>query len=207
MNESPANKENKTIGDNKPSSFQRKDYITISISIIALTLSLINFYYSQIRINDNLQARIIDVDMTAQRDTAIIQLAYVNSGNRQAIILNPFYALADTASFDNGAAGSKFENYSDFPFILEANEMKIINLKLSLANINLNGGKIIDTIDGKTNYQKFCALHLYALDSKAVNHDETTDFAVQIITDTTEIRSILTGNNKDFSTYKSTVIF
>lgn len=207
VKESASGDKNTSSGANTSSTLQLKDYVTIFLSIIAVIISTINVYYSQIRVKDNLQARVIDVDMTSKRDTAIIQLAYVNSRNRQAIILSTWYALADTNALDNGAGGSKFDNYEDFPFVMQPHEMKIIDLKLSLTNINLNRGKIIDNIQGKVNYQKFCALHLYALDSKAVNHNELTDFVVQIITDTTEIRSILSGNNKDFSTYKSTVLF
>src|SRR5438128_12531483 len=94
------------------------EYITITISIFAFITSLISFYFSNIRIEDDLQARIVDVDELRNmkdylsKDTAVIQVSYINAGNRQAIVLRPTYQLADTINAYNGAWGGKLNEYN-----------------------------------------------------------------------------------------------
>src|SRR4051812_30260992 len=99
--------------DSNSKAFTSKDYVTIGISIFALVTSLTAFYFSNIRIEDNFQARIVDVDEIRNvkdivaKDTAIIQVAFVNVGNREAIVLRPTFQLTDTINGYNGAWGGK----------------------------------------------------------------------------------------------------
>ncbi len=199
--------------ENKSKTFTSKDYVTIGISIFALVTSLTAFYFSNLRVEDNLQARIVDVDElrnikdSLSEDTAIIQVAFINAGNRQAIVLRPTFQLADTTNAYNGAWGGKVNEANPFPLILQPREMKLVGIKICVSEINLNPGKVTDSSQGGKTYQSFCQLQFFGLDSKGDNHQMNSDFAVQIITGENSINSILTANNRDFNSYKPIRIF
>lgn len=198
--------------ESKSKPFTSKDYVTIGISIFALITSLASFYFSNIRVEDNLQARLVDVDIlrnvnaSLSQDTAIIKVAFINAGNRQAIVLRPTFQLADTTNAYNGASGGKLNESNSFPIILQPHEMKLIDLKISADEINLYPGKIIDSSKGKT-YQTFCQIQFFGLDSKGVTHQENGDFSVEIIMSNKTISSILAANHKEFNSYPSIKIY
>jgi hypothetical protein len=195
--------------------FFTKDKFSMLISLIAVILSLLSFYISNIRVKNNLQARIVNTDIikdthlkndSIYRDTAVIQVAFMNAGNRQAIVLKPYYYLTGENNEQSFTAGGEFTNNNEIPFMLQPHEMKLINLKLSLEEINLNPGSIIDSTDKKKTYQSFCKLQFYGLDSKAEIYNIFTTLQVQIITDDNSIKGVLSANNKAYNAYKSTII-
>ncbi len=199
--------------DKKPSAFTAKDALTIGLTLIAITISILSFYYSNVRVEDCLQARIVDSDIiygdSASEDTAVIEVAFMNIGNRQAIVLRPWCQLADTNNTYNGAWGAEFDNSRDFPFVLQPRELRLAKLKLSLSSINLNLGKIEFTSKGDTIYHSFCAIQYYALDSKAVTHDIFSNFETQIYTRKNGINGIMSTKELGLisSFYEPVVIF
>jgi len=183
-----------------------KDIVTLILSIAAFILSIMNFYFTNYRIEDNLQARVTNTEIvgrfsdSTKCDTAIVQVAFVNGGNRQAIVLAPWFQLADTTNTINGAWGGNIDNSDAFPIILQAHEMRIVGIKLSAKTLTLNPGKV--SKDDPSMFEYFLAIEYFSLDSKAKKHDVWGKFNVHIYAKGNEINAIIPPNdlNKTIST-------
>jgi len=170
--------------------FTTKDYVSITLSVIALTTSLLGFYFSNIRVEDNLHAKIVDVYPIRSKngDTVVLSTVFINSGNRQAVLLAPWYSKADTTNSYDGATGAIFENDADFPLIMEPKQVKLIKLKISVKALNLNvnysgksrGLRISSSND--TTYNQYLQLIYYSYDSKYNYHEVYTGFDISIST-------------------------
>lgn len=197
----------------KPVESSIKDKLSIILSVSALLVSLSSFYFSYFRIEDNLQARVTGTDIirsisdtlsdTFICDTAVVQIAFVNGGNRQSIILTPWYQLADTTNTYNGAWGAEFDNSNMFPIILQPHEMKIVDLKLSANALTLNPGKV--SKDSPYEFEYFLAKQYFSLDSKGKKHDVWGEFNVHVYAKENKIKSILEVDN--LNNYTSTNLF
>jgi hypothetical protein len=98
------------------------------------------------------------------------------------------------------ASGGWFHNYYDFPIILQPHESKLIDLKLSLKDINSNLTKFY-LVSGDTAYQTFCKIEFAALDSKARKHRVSTGYQINLNT-TDKMVSLCfdsTGNGNEFT--------
>lgn len=159
----------------KPSSFTTKDYLSLIFSVIALIFSGLNFYYSNLKIDDNLQARFyiayLEPPLNDSVETGLVQVALFNMGNRQAIFVNSVFEFAP--SLDDSAKyilANDFDNSKDFPIVLQPHEVKMINLKVSFKK---NGEIILNDFGRKTIIsfkEASLKIRLIALDSKAALH-------------------------------------
>lgn len=185
----------------KQTGFSIKDKFTIILSLAALAISATSFYFSNVRVEDNLQARVTNTDIirsisdTTKCDTAVVGVAFVNGGNRQAIILSPLYQTADTTA--------NFSNSKSFPIILQPHEMKIVELKLSAQSLTLKPGKT--SLENPSQHEYHLSIEFFSLDSEAKNHDVWGEFDVRIYMKGKEIWSI---SEVDYHTdYASTDLF
>ncbi len=70
-----------------------------------------------------MEARVADVRSTHMRgrsalqDSIVIKVVVVNAGNRPAVFLAPWYQIADTPNYHNGAMGGEVANWEDFPML------------------------------------------------------------------------------------------
>jgi hypothetical protein len=191
--------------------FTPKDYLTITISVVALVISATSFYFNNIRVEDHLQARIIDASIirtgneTATRDTVVVYLAYVNSGNRQATILKPWYHLADTNNDINGAVGAPFENIESFYMVLQPRETKIVEAKIPFESITEQ--RAIENDNGSKDYVSFLKIQYFGLTSKGETLNEYSDYQVQIFLDSNGISAVIPVNRKNYNSYQLVTIF
>lgn len=200
----------------KPSNFTRKDYVTLIISITALAISLFAFYYNNIRVSDRMSVKILDLDLKRDTskgvdgDTAIIKVAFFNSGNRQSIILTPSYQMSDTINTNNQVLHyGDIDNDNQFPIILEPNQVKIVNLKLGYYWVNFNHGKLKETwASGTSFYLTYCRFKFSAIDSKGMTHSKYGDYEIYLGTDAMGFREVGPSYyKKNVSPFKKIDIF
>lgn len=203
--------------DDKSGSFSIKDKFSILISTVALVISSLSFYFGNVRVEDNLQVRILKANKGPESkdsipwDTAFIEVAYINAGNRQSIVDCPSFELSDTIefkyhsvdpsdtvgfnkSFADGfvhelrTSRGKFVNDNSFPFILQPHEMKIIKLCLPFDKFSLKYRRpnYVNFNDRKL-FQSFCNIIFYGYDSHAELHIKESGNQLRILTDTSRI--------------------
>lgn len=153
----------------KNQSLNFKDVITITLSVAAFVLSLLNFYFTNYRIHDSVSARAIDID-TKYYDNYInlnIKVLFTNSGNRQSMLKVPSFQVADTLKPRKGTWSNlvRVVNENAFPIILQPHEMKIVDLEIPLSEIINRPGK--KSHGGIDNYK--LAIIYFSIDSKANN--------------------------------------
>jgi hypothetical protein len=117
----------------------------------------------------------------------------VNSGNRQAIILPPWFQLSDSTNTDNGAWGGNIDNKKDFSIILQPHETKVADIKLSANTLTLNPGQISN--DNPSMFEYYLAIAYFSLDSKAKKHDVWGDFNVHVYAKGNSISAIMKTEN------------
>ena len=128
--------------------FAVKDWIAVSISLVALVLSIVTFYFTNFRIDDNLQARVADTSLDSEKSDdgadnrlMIARVAFVNAGNRPAVLLSVHYLFADKPDSENGAQGAECQSPKDsLPILIPPRDMRILDLRIPI-------GGLIDNID------------------------------------------------------------
>ncbi|MHA4896257.1 hypothetical protein ACXZ1K_16005 [Pedobacter sp. PWIIR3] len=192
-------------------SFTTKDVAALTVSFLALMLSVCNFYYNAVRVSDSLQGRIMDCDIIAANnpsgsDSLLITIAYINSGNRQAISLVPSYQCVNNIKDENKTWGGLFKIKDPFPLVLEPLQMKLIRLTLSLNDIQKNVADNIKQNDSLV--ASFIRLKFFALDSHARLRTGKTGFQIKVITNANKILSAIPANgHKIYPESPSVVIF
>lgn len=204
--------------EDKSDSFSIKDKLSIIMSIVALVISSLSFYFGNIRVEDNLQVRILKATKRPELkdsipwDTAFIEVAYMNAGNRQAIIYCPSFELSDTLEFKSRNVEhaivhafrisiGEFSNSNSFPFILQPHEMKIVELCLPFNKFSLKYRRPnYLNFDGRMLFQSFCNINFYGHDSNAKRHFTQSGKQLRILTDTSRI--IWIYNNEKFPTIR-----
>lgn len=179
------------------SSFTTKDTVALTISAFALLLSVFNAYYNTLRVSDGLQGRIMDCEVITRKnigvsDSLLITIAYINSGNRQAIALVPSYQCVNDVK-EAKTWGGLFNIKAPFPLVLEPQEMKLVQLKLSLTEIQKNIGA--NTKGNENLTTSYIRLKFYGLDSHAKLRDGKTNFQIKVNTKPNTIVSTVPSDN------------
>ncbi|MDL2144310.1 hypothetical protein QQY79_17420 [Flavobacterium tructae] len=170
----------------KQNNFLTKDILSICFSLAALILSLSSFYFSNIRIDDDLQARVAGIRTISGRhpsydgrtyDTISTQVAFFNRGNRQAIILGAKYQITPKPVLYESQ--DSFES-DDFPLILNPHEMKLISLKFCTRYMTFDPGIKSKSYLGLDEH--FLSIVYNSIDSEGKKHIALQKFAVVIYT-------------------------
>lgn len=192
-----ANETNKT-------SLTFKEIIAISLSIAAFILSIVNFYYANYKVNDNLTARVIDIK-SKSTDTLSVNVIFINKGNRQAVILKPLFQIADSINPRKGTWKDvvTIRNENNFPFVIQPHEMKIINIEFATIDVVKRPGKV--SKDDKTINDYKLGLIYFSLDSEAKQHIAWSDFNISISTKFGHVGSY--AINENLNSLKYTELF
>lgn len=126
--------------DSLSQSFTLKDWISIfalGISIIALSLSIISFYYSTLRVDDNALARIADIATASNEEFIVAQVAFVNTGNRPAIVMRAEYQLNNSLDKEKLpiGGGDVRTNAGVFPLLLAPRDVRLVSLRIPIKQI------------------------------------------------------------------------
>ena len=170
----------------KQSDFLTKDILSICFSIAALILSLSSFYFSNIRIDEDLQARVAGIRTISGRpsyegrtyDTISTQIAFFNRGNRQAIILGTKYQITPTPVLYQSQG--PFEESDDFPLIVNPHEIRLVNLKFCTRYMTFDPGIKSKSYPGLDEH--FLSIEYNSIDSEGKKHIALQKFAVIIYT-------------------------
>lgn len=202
--------------ETKSKSFSPKDYISLGISIFAFLLSFTSFYYSNIRVEDNLQVRIIaagfkshdsKVGETIPPDTIVVQVAFLNIGNRQSIIFCPWYHFGNEANSYFTGNSFSFDNSDLFPVVLQPHEMKLVDLEVALSTANMSSG-FEETVDTTLYYKKYLNLTYSALNSEGKFHSVYGNLPLKILKSKNSFSmEIESYNSKDLNSFPSVEIY
>jgi hypothetical protein len=158
-----------------------KDFLSVFLSALALLVSFATYYVTNVKVEDAVIARISDIDVvpTTPNDNItgfrhgfiVLKVAFINIGNRQAVINTPIYQLSDRPNLDNGGFGGNIDaDQNAFPFVLAPKEVRLIPVKIPISNMlgNLNNGSPIPRSqpDDRIDHRRFFAgIRYVAIDS------------------------------------------
>jgi hypothetical protein len=161
-----------------------KDILSLGFSALALALSGWSFYSTNIHIEDNAMARIVDEQIywkdqkqDIEHTYGDIQVGFFNAGNRPAVITGAGYIVYPRADHDAiGFGADVVVAPNTFPMVLPSHDVRVVSLKIPLKNIVDNyehGTPVIDQ-NGSGLYEFYIELNFDALDSNGKKHSSTT---------------------------------
>ncbi len=155
-----------------------KDWLAITFSVLALLVSALSFYYSNIRIEDSATAGLTHV--TTENEDIVAQVVFTNVGNRQASILEVHY------QFSAGDSNFSFGNLArstSFPLTLPPHELRIVDLRIPIQYVadNYKVGAVIDS-QSENLRRLVCIFDFVSLDSRGQIHrtSSTVLFTVEV---------------------------
>lgn len=130
-------------GNEQKNRLSVKDLIGLTFSAIALTISASSYYVGNLRINNNMLARITNAGVTAVQPNdhengyangqIFLTVAFINAGNRPAIVTGATYQLSDIPNLDNGGFGDKvLVDPGTFPILIAPKDLRLVNLKIPI---------------------------------------------------------------------------
>lgn len=173
-----------------------KDKAGIGFSMIALVLSAASFYTSNLRIDDDTSARIVDVTVegTTRDDPSTgykngninLKIAIVNAGNRPAIITNAVYQLSDRPTLETGGFGGDLATSPQtLPMLIAAKDIRLVNFQIPIRHLlseYSNGAKVTpNEAVGSGDLRRFFAgIRYEAVDSRGALHSTWSGMQVSI---------------------------
>lgn len=163
-----------------PQNKSSKINIALIVSLCSLLISGLNFYYSNYRIKNKLEAKIADYTLktntaTGLVDTFLVRISFINKGNRSCSVIQPWYELADSNMYVSNT--SILLSKAAFPNIFTPSETGYLVFRIPFSDIRSR----VDTA-GKPNskYNCYCRIKLSALDFNFSTHTAYSEFFVRI---------------------------
>jgi hypothetical protein len=178
--------------------FSFKDWIALGFSFVALLISALSFYFSNLRVEDSLQARVADISLDAnpddpqKADYMRVRIALVNGGNRPAMLLKARYFFSGSPDRQVGFGSDCGVPETDcdvpeggLPLLIQPRDIRLLGLRipLGMAVANVNHGARIE----KPPWNKpgesgrfFVQLEMESLDSKGETRGAQVDLSAAI---------------------------
>lgn len=161
--------------NNKPR-FRFREYLTLLISIVALTVSIAGFYYTHLRTSLALEAITLEADPAG--GALFYQLAVVNPGNRKALITEAYLLQRSAAGVLHGSNPlSQISLSTELPVVLEENSILVLTFEgpLPLNDMYERGGDPdegtgLDEFNGETTRKIWLEATIDAMDFRGVPH-------------------------------------
>ncbi|HEX8127237.1 MAG TPA: hypothetical protein VF548_16800 [Allosphingosinicella sp.] len=169
--------------------FTAKDVVALLFSAFALMLSGATFYLTNVRVSDAVTARVVDVDRTSPpspspRDAGlVVQVAFVNSGNRDAIITLPDYNFTGSRGLDTGSVGGPAAAAKGvFPFVLSPKQIRLVEVPVpvAIAQDNLEQGSPLPEGSSRATRRFFLSFVFSAIDSSGNQHNRSSSPQFQL---------------------------
>jgi len=172
-------------------------WITTIISVFALLFSARALYFEE-HVDNSVVARVVDADLNWSQtkapfthDTAVISVAYSNLGNRQAVILTPWFQQSDTTvKSSKNIEEWMITNEYQFPFQMQPHESRLIKMKIPLSSLTWPAIKPHRDKFGDTTYKSYLSLRYIGLDSYLHSDSSYSNFDIEVIFTKKEIRDI-----------------
>lgn len=171
-----------------------KDLLSVTLSTIALCVSLATFYFTNLRVDDNSFVRISDWSVHRGNSTdpddgykngfVAAQATFANAGNRPAMVLSATYQLSDQPDLDNGGFGDNaIVDDKTFPLMLPPRDMRLVELRIPIRMLikDKNNTKTIQTDSNLRPVRRyFAGFRVSSLNSQGAMHDAWTGMQIQI---------------------------
>lgn len=172
-----------------------KDVVTLSISMLALAVSAASFYVTNFRVEEKALVRIADTTIEPGTEDdqkngyrngfVIMQLAFVNGGNRPVVILGADYQLSERPDLSAGGFGGQVETAEPaFPLLMPPRDVRVLNVRIPLKVVigSFDNGAAIAERSGTGEPLRrfFGGLHFHTLDTQERVHDTWTGMQIQI---------------------------
>ena len=165
----------------------RKDWVTLTFSASALAVSAASFYFSALRVDESVQARIADTEIAPGTPNDNIQhykhgfvvahYAFVNTGNRPSVVLVGDYMLSRSPTeLDRGFGWHAETLKGIFPLLLPPHDIRVVDLRVPInwmiENYD-NGAESQNPNSTPANPEHvfYCGFTFKTLDSRGVVHN------------------------------------
>lgn len=169
-----------------------KDWLSIGFSAAALLISSTSFYFTNLRVDDALTARLLSVTMTSDH-TALLRVAFANSGNRPAIVeeaRSSFETNAPRGSLGDSIGGGILETIppATLPLLIAPRDLRLVQLIVEVSDLSkffiLMGLPVTSDFGvglGSVSFNQFPAdLRFLALDSTGAEHEAHSEKAFYV---------------------------
>jgi hypothetical protein len=114
--------------------FSVKDWISIFFSSTALVLSFASFYFTNLRVEERVELRISRVGYAYEESNPLVfHGAFINSGNRNAFVLEANYLLTTGKDGRGVGIGSDVRVKSQtFPLLLPSKDIQIVEFSVPM---------------------------------------------------------------------------
>src|ERR1700722_8850900 len=115
-------KPNKTSGKR---SLYANDYLTLIFSCVAVIVSLLSFYFTNIKVDNQASASVVSISKNP--DSVRLDLVFVNTGNRPVVVLRPdVYYTNNNPKHLESSFGESVRIDNQFPLVIEPHEIKLV---------------------------------------------------------------------------------
>jgi hypothetical protein len=166
--------------------FPLKDLLSVLLSASALIVSLAGFYFGNLKVDDNLQMRVVDVspeptlgeksDYPGRGPYLVAHTALVNAGNRPALVMAVSYNVGPPGEhwdFSNQVA----TDGKLLPFVIQPHDIRMVDFGIpedSLVGNLSSGSPVKDPNDPGPVAEFNCSFGVVSLDSGGVSHQIMT---------------------------------
>lgn len=123
------------IGSEPAAKMTVKDKLALAISALALAVSAANFYITNLRSMERVDARLVDIVLVQDQSipsTFVLQFAVVNVGNKPAILGHIGYALKDADANSPGRDGQVMTPEVKLPLLISPGEVKVVHVAIPI---------------------------------------------------------------------------
>jgi hypothetical protein len=176
-----------------------KDYVTLGIATLALIVSAASFYFTNLRVDDNLTARIIDY--SGHESGPSVQIALVNAGNRAAIVLDAHYSIRSVPDGPSILGRKAIMRETDtFPLVLPPHEMRIVTVgfqEQDAIRSHSQGAVSPNRTPADPDTRRlYCEWEIVSIDSSGQMHLAHLAPKLELSVSQTQLRSVTLGDNR-----------
>ena len=184
----------------KQRSFTPKDIVALAFSALALTLSGVTFYMTNMRVSDAVSARVVNIRQASRpspggrpgekQDILVVEAVFANSGNRDAIVTLPDFNFSGSRGLEDGAVGGPVAAAEGvFPFILSPKQIRLVDLPVptAIAQMNLDQGSPLPAGSGDAARRFFLSFVFSAIDSSGNPHPRASGPQLEVDLSATRI--------------------
>jgi hypothetical protein len=187
----------------KPDFFTAKDWLVIGMSAVALIVSILSFYFANIRVDDRLIARAADFmverggnDTTQYADGFLtVRAAFANTGNRPSVVHRINYRVWTDSTTDKGSVnGTALTDPSALPLTLGPRDVQVISMRIPFGVLLANQSRGMAVVQDSSARVLWCRFDYEALDSNGELHFGNIGMVARIEVTRDGFRSLRTSS-------------
>lgn len=180
----PSDKKEVEGENGRKPNFSFRDYLTMTLSVLAFCISALGFYFSNLRVSNQVTATTVEIEgdqilnpeLYSDYFRVSIQFVITNKGNKHATLLHPYVIHIDSLKSPfpkNKSLGGYISK--DFPLSLESGEAKSVTYTFPFGNIR----RIEKNFNGKKKLHDFkFAIVFPAIDGDGMIHTKASPYSI-----------------------------